>query len=692
VIERLRSLWSRRSNKRNSSVGEPVADWRRTMRSRLTVASVLLLLWALGIEARLVTLQVVQHEALVERAGRQQMQTRPLAAKRGDILDRNGKVLATSVDADTIYAVPSAIGDESATVARLCSVFGDCTRNERADLIGRLRRNRNFAYIRRQVPRAVGEKIAALDLDGIGFIKESHREYPNAELAAHVLGFVGVDNKGLNGIESAYDSYIRGDDGQILVQVDAHRRAFNRFERPPSAGSTVELTIDEYLQYVVEEALRVGVTENRAQAGTAVVMDPTTGEVLALANYPTFNPNDYRAAPALARRNRAVQDLYEPGSTFKVVTASAAIEEKLMPVNQIIDVSGGRINIGARVVRDTHDYGQLSFTDVIVKSSNVGAIRIGFRLGTDRFSDYVQRFGFGRPVSPDFPSESPGIVWDRAKWTESALASVSMGYQVGVTPLQMAAAFSAIANGGNYLEPRVLRAVYRDNRRVAVKPRVLRRVVSADTAAAMTAIMEQVVDRGTATLAKIEGYTIAGKTGTANKLVNGRYSSDTYASFAGFLPSNNPAFTILVMIDAPRGNNGHFGGPVAAPIFKRVAEAALRYARIPPNVNPETPVLVAQEHPSPSHQAPTRVSVPEEGPLVEHLAVDEPGTVPNVVGMSLREAVQKLARFKVQAHVEGDGFVTRQDPPPGTPVADATVCRLTLQRTPVRQTAAVVLR
>ena len=209
-------------------------------------------------------------------------------------------------------------------------------------------------------------------------------------------------------------------------------------------------------------------------------------------------------------------------------------------------------------------------------------------------SDYVQKFGFGRPVSPDFPSESPGIVWDRAKWTDSALASVSMGYQVGVTPLQMVTAVSSVANGGDYIEPRVVRAIYRDGRRLVVRPRVVRQTVSKDTAASMTAIMEQVVARGTATLAKIPGYTIAGKTGTANKLINGRYSNDTYASFVGFLPSNDPVVAILVVLDAPRGNNGHFGGPVSAPIFRRIAEETLRYLRVPPSINPETPVLVAK--------------------------------------------------------------------------------------------------
>jgi cell division protein FtsI (penicillin-binding protein 3) len=649
------------------------------MKRRLTIAATVFGLWAAAVEVRLVTLQVVEHDELVERAARQQVQTRTLSAKRGDIVDRKGRVLATSVDADTIYAVPSAIGDEAATVRQLCVAFGDCTTKERQELVDRLRKQRHFAYVRRQVSQEVAAKVAALNLEGIGFIKESHREYPNNELAAHILGFVGVDSKGLNGLESAYDWQIRGKDGQVLVQTDARRHAYNRFERPPTAGATVELTIDEFLQHIAERELRAGVLENKAQGGTAIVMDPRTGEILALANEPTFDPNDYRQADEKARRNRAVQDLYEPGSTFKVVTASAAIQEQVMPVDTMIDVSGGRMNIGSRVVRDTHDYGVLSFTDVIVKSSNIGAIRIGFKLGTQRLSDYVQKFGFGRPVSPDFPSESPGIVWERTKWTDSALASVSMGYQVGVTPLQMVSAVSTVANGGHYIEPRVVRAVYRDGRRLVVRPKVLREPISKDTAASMTAIMEQVVERGTATLAKIPGYTIAGKTGTANKLQNGRYSSDTYASFVGFIPSNDPAVTILVVLDSPRGNNGHFGGPVSAPIFKRIAAEALRYLRVPPSINPETPVLVADTTRTPMLPV---VSTPSTAPMVES---DEPGTVPDVRGLSAREAMRKLTKFGLSARMDGDGFVTAQDPQPGTPVDEGSVCRLTLARSLVRQ-------
>jgi len=435
------------------------------LRRRVSVTAGLLALWVVGIEARLVYLQVIDRADLVKRAERQQMQTIPLTGKRGDIVDRRGRVLATSVDADTIYAVPSAIEDEAATVAKLCGALGDCTKSERQDLVERLKRQRNFAYIRRQVLPEEAERVKALGLDGVEFEKESRRYYPNKELASHLLGFVGLDNKGLGGIESAYDSQIRGKEGKILVHVDSRRHAFSRFERPPTTGSTIELTIDEYLQHIAERELHAGVVENRALSGTAIIMDPHTGEILAMANEPTFNPNEYRDFSDSDRRNRAVQDLYEPGSTFKVVTASAAIEEKVLPIDALIDTNPGSIKIdGSRVVTEAshHNYGLLSFGDVIVRSSNVGAIKIGFKIGTERLSDYVQRFGFGHQVSPDFPAENAGIVWERTKWTNSALASVSMGYQVGVTPLQMAAAISSVANGGQYVEPRVVRAAYSD--------------------------------------------------------------------------------------------------------------------------------------------------------------------------------------------------------------------------------------
>jgi cell division protein FtsI (penicillin-binding protein 3) len=666
--------WARAFTTRERSTAPK--DWRAMMRRRLGVAGAFLFVWVIGIEARLVYLQVIDRQDLVDRAERQQLRTIPSAAKRGDILDRNGHVLATSVDADTIFAVPSAIDDKRDAVAKLCAALGDCDAKDRQELIDRLQKQRNFTYVRRQVPPDVAKRVAALDLDGIGFITESRRYYPSKELAGHVVGFVGIDNRGLAGIESAYDSQIRGKDGKILVHSDARRHAFSRSERPPTAGSTLELTIDQYLQHIAERELHAAVAENEAASGSIVIMDPRTGEILAMANEPTFNPNAYRDFPEIVRRNRAVQDLYEPGSTFKVVTASAAIEERIMPIDTPIDVSGGRIQIGSRTVTDTHDYGVLSFEDVIVKSSNVGAIRIGFKLGTDRLSDYVQRFGFGRQISPDFPSENPGIVWDRAKWTESALASVSMGYQVGVTPLQMAAAVSTVANGGNLIEPRVVRAIYRNDRRYEVKPKTLARVVTADTAATLTGVMEQVVERGTATLAKIPGYTIAGKTGTANMLVNRRYSNDTHASFVGFIPSRDPVVTILVVLNAAHGRNGHFGGPVSAPVFKRVAEAALRYFGVPPSINPAPPVLVASD----SASVPVNNVIAEPMPAVP----DQPGMVPDVRGLSARAAMQKLVRVGLIARLSGDGVVVSQDPAPGEPIIEGLTSTLTLQRSPAR--------
>jgi cell division protein FtsI/penicillin-binding protein 2 len=680
VIERVRRIWTRHGNRRISGREAPV-DWRATVKRRIAFTAVGIAVWATAIEARLVYLQVIDRADLVERAERQQMRTRPLPAKRGDILDRHGRVLATSVDADSIYAIPSAIGDQQEAVARLCSALGDCTAKERQELADRLKRQRNFAYVRRQVSPDEAKRVAASNLDGIGFVPESRRFYPNRELAAHLLGFVGVDNKGLNGIESAYDSQIRGKEGQVLVHTDARRHAFSRFERPPTSGSTIELTVDEYLQHVAERELRAGVAEHRAEGGAAIVMDPHTGEILAMANEPTFNPNVYREFAESARRNRAVQDLYEPGSTFKIVTASAAIEDKVLPIDALIDTSPGIIHIGKRVVDEYqgHNYGTLSFTDVIVKSSNVGAIKIGFRVGTERLSRYVDRYGFGRPVSPDFPGENPGIVWSADKWTDSALASVSMGYQIGVTPLQMIAAFSSVANGGEFVEPRVVRAVYRDGRRYAVHSKALRRAIEPNTAATLISIMEEVVKRGTAKLADVPGYTVAGKTGTASKLINGHYAAaENNVSFVGFVPSRDPALAIIVVIDAPHAG-GNSGGVVSAPIFKRIAEPALRYLGVAPTINPVTPVLVARR--DDSGRQPTGTAL--EPPVV-NLVADGPGTLPDLRGMSAREATRTLVKLGMTARLAGDGFVVAQDPQPGSHLEDGAVCRLTLARAPAR--------
>jgi len=661
-------------------VSEPKLDnWRRTIHARLLVGAAIFVLWAVGIQARLLFLQVHKHEALQARAENQSARTMDISAKRGDILDRYGRVLAYSVDADSVYGVPSEIDNADDTASKLCAALTDCAPKEREAIAGRLRQKRAFVYVRRRVTPPQAVRITELDLDGIGFIKEDRRFYPKKQLAAQLLGFVGVDNKGLAGIEAAYDSQISGALGRLLYQTDARGRAFSRLERPPTAGATVELTIDEYLQHVAERELRDAVASNRAAAGTVIIMAPKTGEILALANEPTFNPNTFSTASPERRRNRAVQDIYEPGSTFKVVTASAAIEERVMGVDDLINVSGGQIRFGARVIHDTHDYGSLSFTDVMVKSSNVGAIKIGLTLGAERLGRYVRRFGFGRALSPDFPGETTGIVWDPQKLDTSALASMSMGYQVGVTPLQMVTAVSSVANGGDLIQPRVVRALIRDGKRTEVKPVVLGRSISGDTAATLTTIMEQIVERGTATYAQVDGYTIAGKTGTAAKLVNGRYSnSDYYASFVAFLPSRNPVAAIIVVIDSPHAH-GYYGGPIAGPVFQRIAQATLRHLGVAPTLNAPPPVLVARA----SDRTDIQPVRSQRDAAIVHVGTADARDIPDVRGLSAREALRVLTSIGLTAHLTGVGVVASQSPAPGTPIEPGLACELTLERNPV---------
>ena len=654
--------------------------WRATLKRRLIVAGAAFLAWSVAIEARLVYLQVVRHDDLSSRAARQRSRTIEAPASRGAILDRRGRVLAYSVDADSIYAVPTETSDPDAAAKALCAALGDCTPTEQQGISDRIRRGRAFAYVRRQVSPDEARRVAALELEGVGFIKETRRFYPNKDLAAHILGYVGIDNSGLNGIEAAYDSLIKGRPGTVLIQTDARRQVFSRIERPPTAGATLELTIDRYLQHVAERELRTGVEENRAVSGSVVVMNPRTGEILALANWPTFNPNAYRAFGPEAQRNRAVQDLYEPGSTFKIVTASAAFEERVVTPDDPIDVSAGQIRFGNRVITDDQPNDVLSFTDVIVKSSNVGAIQVGLRLGSARLGAYVSRFGFGRRSSPDFPAESPGIVWDPAKLNDSALASVAMGYQVAVTPMQMAAAVSAIANGGELVAPRVVRAVVSEGKRTPVPSKAVRRTVSASTAALLTGIMEQVVERGTGARARIPGYRVAGKTGTAQKIVDGRYSTSEYnASFVGFVPSEAPAFVIVVVIDSPHGPNLYYGSSVAAPIFRRITDAALRHYGVAPTINPALPLMVTREE-EPRDR-------PTSAPLATPAIVTLTGTssvstslFPDLRGLGAREAVRTLAELGLSARLRGAGVVVNQDPQPGSPIQRGTLATLQLGR------------
>ena len=739
------------------------------MRRRVLVASCVFAVWIVSIEAKLIHLQILQHAELVERAGNQQRRTVEVHSKRGEILDRNGRVLAYSVDADTIYAVPSEIDDAAAAARALCAVLDECTAVDRDalerrlgrrrsyaalksdpsseearrvaaleldgvgvdpdsgavyavparigdqdlaataraicnalddcttargdDLERRLRRRPAFVYVRRKVSPEEARRVAALGLNGVGFLTEDRRYYPNRELAAHVIGYVGIDNQGLSGVESTYDSEIAGNAGQTLIHTDARRRAFSRIDRPPTAGATIELTIDKHLQYIVERELRAGVRAHNADAGAVVMLDPQTGEILALASEPSFNPNAFAAATPPQRRNRAVQDVYEPGSTFKIVTAAAAFEEDVVDRDEVFDVSAGYIRIGRDTIPDFTTYGPLTFTDVIVKSSNVGAILVGLRLGPERLGRYVERFGFGRRQSRDFPSESAGL-WSPAGLNDRAIASISMGYQVAVTPLQMATAISAVANGGELLAPRLVRAVARNGGRVASERRVIQRAITRATAAELTEIMTAVAERGTARRARVPGYPVAGKTGTAEKLVDGRYSNqDHNASFVGFAPADAPRFVMLVMVDTPRHAmiNGvwqkpYTGGAVAAPIFQRIAAAALRYLEVPRASDPGRPALVARAPAgAEARLRPAALRPPSAarrgaaGTGVETAAAVD-GTMPDLRGLSARQAIRTLAASGLAGELVGDGAVASHVPAAGEAVEPGGTVAIRLHR------------
>lgn len=651
--------------------------WRRVVRVRAGVVLALVAAWGVFLQARLVQLQVVRHEQYEKAAVSQQQDAIDLQPVRGSIVDRNGRLLAYSVDAERIGIHPRLVKDGKYTVAALCGALGDCTREERQALLKAVTNRRTFINVRRArsvLPEQVA-RVRALKLPGVVFEADSRRYYPGRDLAAHLLGFVNIDNVGSGGVEHAWDEAMRGAPGRVLFQVDAKGTRIDTLaQSDPVPGATVRLTLDLDWQYIVERELRSGVEASGAKAGTAIVMNPYTGEILAFANYPTFNPNEPWLASDNARRNRATQEVYEPGSTFKIITAAAALEEGVVSPTEVIQTAPGFITFsGRKPIRDTHNYGALSFEDVVVNSSNVGTIKVALRLGADRLARYVQRFGFGQKLAPGFSGASAGM-WD-PNVNDSGLASISMGYQVGVTPLQMVTAVSAIANGGQLMEPHILGAVVRNGQPQRVEPKVLRRVVQPSTAATLVGMLEGVVSRGTAKAGQVEGFVAAGKTGTAKKVMErGGYSSTDYnASFVGFVPSRQPEFTILVVIDTPT-KGGYYGGTAAAPIFKRIAESLLLRQGVPPTVNPE-PTVIVPAAPRPDLSVSRGASL-----LPASVTIDGPALMPDVRGLGAREALAVLHAAGLFVRISGNGVVQSQSPAPGAPIERGSASALELAR------------
>ncbi|RMD52687.1 MAG: penicillin-binding protein, partial [Nitrospirae bacterium] len=449
----------------------------------------------------------------------------------------------------------------------------------------KLSTERKFIWIKRKMDIQKSEIIRAMDLDGIGFIKEKKRYYPRNRTASHIIGFTDIDNRGLSGVEKMFDRYLRGIPGKFILYTDANNHKIYKNKKEAIAGDTIVLTIDEYLQYVVEKELEHVLEKYRAKAAVSIMMDPYTGKILALANKPDFNPNFPGKFDEARRRNRAVTDMYEPGSTFKSILASAALEEKIVRVNQRFDCSKGYIRVGGRRIRDAHRHGILTFQQIIQKSSNVGAIQVGALLGKKRYYRYMRAFGFGQKTGSGLPGEISGFLAPPSRWSGLSLASMSIGQEIGITPLQLIRAYAAIANGGLLLKPYIVSEILSPSGDIIkkFKPTVVRRVISRRTSEIMKNILKTVVQEGgTAVNAAIKGNAVAGKTGTAQMVdpKTKRYSRSKYvSSFIGFVPADRPKFVLIVVVFEPKG--AIYGGVVAAPVFRSIAEQALAYLGVP---------------------------------------------------------------------------------------------------------------
>src|SRR5256886_2014903 len=572
---------------------------------RLLIVAGLALLWMTAVFGRLGYLQLFLHREYLARAQRQQQRVIEITPKRGAINDRNMHPLAMSIPVDSAFAVPSELGDQQLAARLISGVLGI----PREVLEARFESSHSFVWIARKLPPDKKEAVEALNLKGVYFQKENQRIYPKRGLASHVLGFVDLDEKGLGGIEYELDGQIRGKSEKIIVMADARQHWFDGGEARREPGANVVLTLDEKIQYIAERELTAAIAKTHAMAGTVMVMNPNSGEILGLANWPKFNPNSANEAPAESRMNRAVAALYEPGSTFKLITLAAAFDQGITRPGEVFDCENGAVYVAGHRIRDHKPFGMLTVADILAKSSDVGAIKIALRLGAPRFYDYIRAFGFGAPTGIDLPGEGKGLLHRLENWSAISIGSVSMGQEIGVTPIQLITAVSAIANGGVLAKPHVVQAIKRGER--VVGPDMIsaagetKRVIRPETAATLRRLMEGVVLNGTGTLARLDGWTAAGKTGSAQKIdpATGRYSpTQLIASFTGFAPINDPAVTILVSLDSPVGP--HEGGMMAAPVFKRIAEQILPYLDVPRDV-PLSPKLLqaSYQHPGADESA-----------------------------------------------------------------------------------------
>ncbi len=649
-------------------------------RGRARLFALILAVWAAIVVARLVQIQIAQGSRYRARAQRQQERRIEIAGSRGSIFDRDGRELAVSVEASSIYAIPDEIENPQAAAQALSVVLGVPAH----EVLERLVSDKGFVWVRRQLDLEVGARARALGLPGIHFVTEPRRFYPKGRLAAAVLGFVGTDDTGLAGLEHYYDRSIRGRPGEIIALTDARRSRYGEAEaansRPAQTGASLVLSLDSGVQYAAERELAAAMVEHRAKSGTIVVLDPWNGEILAMASAPYFDPNDFQKYPPDARRNRVIADSYEPGSTFKIVTGSLALENHLISLDELIETGDGTIRVANTTIQeaDRHRYGALTLGGIFEKSSNIGIIRVGLRLGPQRLYDGASALGVGRGTGVDLPGENSGIFRPLPRWSALSNAEISMGQEVSLNALQLARITAVVANGGRLVTPHLVTRILEPGgvaRTISFgePPRVL----SETTAQSIARILVGVVERGTGTKAAVPGFAVAGKTGTAQKAGMGGYLAGRHVpNFAGFAPADSPRCVAVVVIEEPQGK--YYAADVAAPLFARVMAQALGILRVAPREQRVPATVLAEAAPRAPVYPAGVVPVAARRDADGRGWSDVDGLTPRAIGMSARQALAVFARLGVLARLQGNGFVVAQDPPAGSPIRPGSVHTLFL--------------
>jgi cell division protein FtsI (penicillin-binding protein 3) len=658
-----------------------MANSHETATVRLKVIFGLFIVLTLCILGRFVQLQVVQHEHLKGMADRQHLRSVHIEAKRGNIYDRNGQNLAISVDVPSIAADPSLIQDPRPVAKALSKVLGA----DYESLYNRLSADTRFAWMQRRVRPETADKVRSLKLPGIFIRQEARRFYPNKNVASQVLGFTDIDGRGLEGVERSFEGKLKGQLQIIKTARDARGRPVLASGLDPEGrarGHDIRLTLDLNIQHVAEVALMKMIEETNAKSASAVVLDVESSEILAMATVPSFNPNKITGSKAGDRRNRALVDLFEPGSTMKPFVVAAALDEGAYNANDQLFCENGKMRVGGHTIRDYKPYGWMTLTQIIQKSSNICSAKIGQTLGNEKLHSTLSNLGFGRPTGISFPGETAGMLAAPSRWSASSSATISFGHGMASSLVQLAAAYRVLAAGGIYKTPTLIHSIEGPE---GIEPhdqeRQEKRIFDADAVAHTVKMMEAVVgEGGTGRLAAVPGYRVAGKTGTAQKIdpISGGYSDELFrAVFGGFLPARNPRVVIVVVVDEPIGK--HTGGAVAGPVFSEIGSAAMLRLKVLPTLEQEPrPTSSVAGAIARINQLPSISTNPE--PAREGIGEPRSGTIPSFMGLSARQSLARYQELGIENHLElvGSGAVVKQEPRVGTQFGDVDKVRLIL--------------